>query len=349
MGDLDLSKLDIIFNNKLLEKNLPLYREYRYTFNEFINILDKFKFLKPKYQGNINQDKVDEMTYSYKKNPEFFYFKNKIVLSFIPKSKNIYIMDGQHRIESIRNLNNENYNDLIYICCYIIENDEQNKDLFIELNKDSYKNNTYIFLDDFSKDLHEKFINYLDKYYGLYFEKKQKKESYRKTISEFLNELESTNYLLKFDNFNDIKNDFENSNFRFNYIINYQEIYNNNSKFFYKDEHDCVKNGIIFTLKNNNFVDYLIDKSIIPVHRFKKEKKRITATLKKKVWVQEYGNNKKGVCPFNKCTNIITINDYSCGHIISEYNGGKTSLENLKPMCYGCNNKLGNRNWILHH
>lgn len=68
----------------------------------------------------------------------------------------------------------------------IIINDEEKIKL---LYKDSYKNMNYVFLDDFSKDLHNKLVDYLKINYSFYFEKRQKKEAYKKTITEFLNEI----------------------------------------------------------------------------------------------------------------------------------------------------------------
>lgn len=345
-----MTYLDNIFKSNLAIINSQTYKEYRYTFSDFIECLNKFDLKKPIYQSDVNNDKITEMIFSYKNNPDFFYFKNKIVLCYIPSNvNNIYIMDGQHRIELIKYLNNINYNDIIYICCYIIEEEEEEKMklLYEELNKDSYKNHSYVFLDDFSKALHNKFVDYLEKDYNIYFQKTQKKETWRKTISEFLNEIESKDYLLKFNNFNELKIDFDNANFTFNWIIKYKDIFNNNPKFFYKDEQDSVQNGVVFSLKNNNFSEYLLNRNIKPHHKFRKEKKRITKKLKEETWINEFGNKKEGKCPYKNCKNIIREKDYSCGHIISEFNGGETIISNLKPMCYGCNNKLGKRNWIL--
>ena len=337
--------LDIMFKNNLLKKNTINYKEYKYTFNEFILFLEKDKLLNPIYQNDINLDKINEMVFSYKNNPEFFNFKNKIVLAFIEKTNNMYIMDGQHRIELIKILTKENYNDNIYICCYIIEDESKLRLLYEELNKDSYKNYNYVLMDDFSKDIYNKFVEYLDKNYKLYFEKKEKKEAYRKTKSEFLNELIEKQYILKFNNHNDLIKDIETARFNFDWLIKYKDLFNNNEKIFYKDEHDSVSNGIVFTLKNNNFIEYLLDRNIKPYHKLKKEKKRISQKLKRQVWEKEFGKITNGKCPYKNCKNIIYHNDYSCGHIISEYNGGDTIIENLRPMCYGCNNKLGKRDW----
>jgi 5-methylcytosine-specific restriction endonuclease McrA len=340
--------LDSIFKNTLIVCNLQNYKEYKYTFTDFVELLNSNNFKKPIYQTSVDNDKINEMMESYKTYPDFFYFKNKIVLSYVPSEENnIYIMDGQHRIELIKNLNLINYNDYVYICCYIIDDENKMKLLFDELNKDSYKNHNYVFLDDFSKNLHNKFTEYLETNYSIYFESKKKKEAYRKTISEFLNGIVFENYLLKFNNFEELKRDFESANFQFNWTIKYKDLFNNNNKLFYKDEYDCVNSGIIFTLKNNNFNEYLLNRKIVPSHKFKKDKKRISKKLKKEVWLKEFGNKKTGKCPYKNCKNTITENDYSCGHIISEYNGGETDINNLKPMCYGCNNRLGKRNWIL--
>ena len=339
--------LEVIFKENLLKIDSHNYKEYRYTFSEFVKLLDKYRFKTPSFQSVLNDDKINEMIFSYKNNPEFFNFKNKIVLCYIPsKENNIYIMDGQHRIEMIRGLNELNYDDYINICCYIINDEEKIKLLYDELNKDSYKNMNYVFLDDFSKDLHNKFVDYLKINYSFYFEKRQKKEAYKKTITEFLNEIEETNYLLKFDSFTKMKEDFENANFTYNYLIKYKVLFSNNDKIFYKEEHNSVNNCIVFTLKNNNFIDYLLNRNTIPHHKFKKEKKRITKKLKKEVWIKEYGEKKEGKCPYKNCKNNIYEKDYSCGHVISEYNGGETTINNLRPMCYGCNNKLGKRNWV---
>jgi 5-methylcytosine-specific restriction endonuclease McrA len=34
----------------------------------------------------------------------------------------------------------------------------------------------------------------------------------------------------------------------------------------------------------------------------------------------------------------------SCGHIISEFNGGELKLDNLMPICNSCNSSMGTKN-----
>ena len=174
---------------------------------------------------------------------------------------------------------------------------------------------------------------------------------HRFTITEFLNKLVENKYIEKFDNIDLLINDLENNNKKFNNILEYQEYFNDNNDNFYKDEYNCVKDGKIYALKNNNFIDYLNNNNIIPNHKFKYHKKIISPKLKLQVWIKEFGTNNSGRCPYNNCSNIISNNNkeniFHCGHIISEYNGGETNLENLKPICSNCNFKMGKKNWII--
>ena len=50
-----------------------------------------------------------------------------------------------------------------------------------------------------------------------------------------------------------------------------------------------------------------------------------------------------GICQCCKTTPIHSTN-FDCGHIISEKNGGKVHLENLRPICRTCNSSMGTQN-----
>ncbi|ATZ80971.1 hypothetical protein BMW23_0926 [Bodo saltans virus] len=62
----------------------------------------------------------------------------------------------------------------------------------------------------------------------------------------------------------------------------------------------------------------------------------ISKELKIAVWQKHNGNKDKVLCP---CCNIYEIysNNYDCGHMIAEANGGETSVKNLIPICHKCN------------
>lgn len=51
----------------------------------------------------------------------------------------------------------------------------------------------------------------------------------------------------------------------------------------------------------------------------------------------------KSKCVCCKYTDISQM-DFNCGHVISEFNGGKITLDNLKPICSLCNTSMGIKN-----
>ena len=127
---------------------------------------------------------------------------------------------------------------------------------------------------------------------------------------------------------------------------------------FYVDEIKCINSSkIILSLKQNNFIDWLMDPiNNKPIHKNKRgNKKQISNYKKKKVWINEFGENSlianrpTRICPISFCNNKLIWgikNGWHCGHIISEHNGGETEPNNLKPICPDCNSSMGHQNWV---
>lgn len=300
-------------------------------------------FLRPIFQTDIDEIKVEQMVESYLRNPDYFIFKNKITTAVI--NEKIYLIDGQHRYEMIKQLYiHHDIDDLLYICYFNVNSDEEMRKLFFEINMDSYKNQHYISLDEFKLNNYDKCKTHLEKEYGRFFSKKKNTNSYIYTISEFLEKLTENNY---FDNndFENFQNNLIKKNKSFHKLICYQDYFIENKDDFYKDEHDIIKQRIIISLKNNNFIDYFLNDEVIPDHKFKYKKQKIQPKLRIEVWKKEFGNNDEGCCPLCSCLINISKNGFHCSHIISERNGGKLELKNLRPLCERCNLKMGKNNW----
>ena len=76
----------------------------------------------------------------------------------------------------------------------------------------------------------------------------------------------------------------------------------------------------------------------------KPKKKTIPLVLKRNVWNKYIGEDiGKTLCFCCKLTDISQMN-FSCGHIISEFNGGEIKSDNLKPICVSCNSSMGTKN-----
>jgi 5-methylcytosine-specific restriction endonuclease McrA len=74
-------------------------------------------------------------------------------------------------------------------------------------------------------------------------------------------------------------------------------------------------------------------------------KTRIPKILRKNVWDYYLGEkNKIGKCLC--CDTRLAYENFHCGHIIAEKNGGDLSIRNLRPICQHCNLCMHTKNMI---
>lgn len=72
-------------------------------------------------------------------------------------------------------------------------------------------------------------------------------------------------------------------------------------------------------------------------------KARIPKALREQLWLATFGGVFQAKCSTSWCTNLITVFDFQCGHNIPESKGGKTTLQNLVPICSRCNLSMGSQ------
>lgn len=74
------------------------------------------------------------------------------------------------------------------------------------------------------------------------------------------------------------------------------------------------------------------------------KKKSIPKVIKTLSWNTHIGENiGKTKCLCCRVTDI-TQSTFHAGHVISENNGGKATVDNIKPICQPCNNSMGTKN-----
>lgn len=95
---------------------------------------------------------------------------------------------------------------------------------------------------------------------------------------------------------------------------------------------------------NNNFKNNFKDIEQKPIEKVdKKIKKKIPAALRNKVWNINISSEKKiGQCYV--CESKLQFDNFHCGHVISDKNGGEITLDNLKPVCMLCNTSMSSMN-----
>ena len=73
----------------------------------------------------------------------------------------------------------------------------------------------------------------------------------------------------------------------------------------------------------------------------KKSIPKVVKDLSWNKWIGEDVARAKCMC----CgVNEIKMSSFHCGHVIAEANGGKLSIDNLKPVCSACNLSMGTEN-----
>lgn len=103
-------------------------------------------------------------------------------------------------------------------------------------------------------------------------------------------------------------------------------------------------------LKKLEIENKLLEEQIIqlkkPKTKVKKTKEPIPKAVRMKVWTRFIGTDRaQGKC-FCCRDRTIDQQDFQCGHVVSEYDGGKVSIQNLRPVCGICNSSMGTKNMI---
>lgn len=74
----------------------------------------------------------------------------------------------------------------------------------------------------------------------------------------------------------------------------------------------------------------------------KNSKYKIPQKIRMRCWEKNIGDTISGKC--YSCNDVIKIDNYDCGHIVSRNDGGAIDIDNLKPICRPCNLSSGTMN-----
>lgn len=285
--------------------------------------------LRPPYQADLDDAKVKEMIRSYQAKPEFGYFKNTIVVAVrMTGQKCLYLVDGQHRVEMCKQ---QAIDYPFQVILYAISTDDEMRDLFREINYDSFKNLTYVSL---GADTARLVDDFMDHYKEKPFTKK-KGETRLFTLKGFTDALST--YIQRFTDLQTLVQTMEQKQQEFIQQVDFTHSY--------AEEKECIQSQCILPLKECNFIDFLLT-GAEPVYKGKGKtiSKTIPLSLKKSVWNHWMGMDVgEAKCPVCKITTIYQMS-FHCGHIVAKSNGGPNTVDNLKPICQSCNSSMGNQN-----
>ena len=317
------------------------------------------KMITPPHQGAMRDKKIAEMVDEYLMMPQYWAHKQAITISILNGS--YFLSDGQHRIEAAKVLYNvHNKNDgVLLFNWHTVDSEEEMRALFNSINKDSTKNELFVSQDMVTQARAESFVKYFKSNYNNLFPRRINQQNKRYPIESLRDKLLSQGFFDRESHAaRGIYGDLGEAEPLDQYILRSNAEYykqydycrfdsdNQLDNLFYCDEIPMIRDRLVFMLRQNNFLDWLKDKDgVKPVHQHKVIKKRIPGAIKSRVWTNQYGESVEATCPMILCDNIIKKSDHHCGHITSEKNGGKTVIDNLRPICSVCNSRMGSQNW----
>jgi hypothetical protein len=333
--------------------------------HKLIKMLLNNSLIIPPFQRDVDNEKVDLIKSKINNNIKnnWLLLQGRITLGTIDLSldNKLYVLDGQHRIRALEqiivdqvNNNLDIYDKSIEIILIKFNNLKMMKDYFIDINTSSNIEPIYTY---FNSELIQSTIlkikDWLKNNYGNCFRKTLTKSDKNKNlhINEFIRLFEPDKVKHFFDNDNLDYGDYE---ILLDKIILTNELVKEklvqlqllNKRQFYitdKDYNKCVENNFFLIFEQISCIDFILNLSDdIEIFSLYKPKTKITSKMRKDVWKKRNGNNMNGKCII--CQDNIEFDNFHCGHILSENNGGSTTLDNLEPICIGCNLTMGTKN-----
>jgi hypothetical protein len=238
------------------------------------------------------------------------------------------------------------------------DNDDTKFDIFYKKHMANFKLSKYYYINYMQKQINlfvnsEDFINIISKMNIIYYKIDFIKEIYV-FLTDIIKIIENEEELKNKLNASIVANDIINNIFpevikdipekqpeENKKLKEYEEICKVLKNRGFNNTLSCMRNKAQ-ELKNKSIDNKKpILKEIEPI---KTKKKPISATMKRLVWNKWIGEEiGKAKC---LCCNLTAITQlsFNCGHIIAEFNGGETTVSNLKPICQNCNSSMRTKN-----
>ena len=339
-----------IVNNKIVA-NIPIKMLLKENIKkpEIQRILDKDKMLEiVKYQDNY-----------YKSGNKCFNFMGLINIHSCIETNADYLVDGQHRYESLKELYEKyNYdNENVVVEVVNVKTEEELINNYNIINK-----NTELpeFPEDIDKNVPEQTALYFfNKYPEIFVTTKRtrrphiNKNLFQEALGVLNSEINKRLHCTKTkEELIDIVND-KNGKMRLWPVESYQNrIRKMKSWITYKclaDSHGFYL-GMYSSCDRDNYLfkwvkDIIHERTGEEIKKVRKKgtRRKIPQVKRKMVWERYIGNVVNSKCYCCGITKIHALN-FECGHVNSEINGGNENIDNLRPICSSCNKSMGTQN-----
>ena len=331
------------------EKNFKINNCY---FGEIkISKLLKFDIEIPGIQRIKDDEKINDiMEYQlqYFKKHDSFNFLSTINIHYVEESKQLYLIDGQHRFEAIKEMYNKWGQDINIVIEFInIVTMEELKENYKLINK-----NTPLpeFSEDIDKEIPEKVAIYFKNKYSNMWSKNSRARRPHLYFNFFQEALGFLTDKLKITTSIQLQEIIESHNSKLcNWsITNFPENKTINESMINK----CKETGFFLGMFKHTSDEYGYKwvKALLHLETGevlkpdKKNTKKIPKKIKDDSWNKYVGKEKGNT--YCICCDIEEINskNFIGGHIISRKNGGHDTVDNIIPICSSCNLSMSSTN-----
>lgn len=287
---------------------------------------------KPRAQRLLDQNHVQEIVdfqITYYNMYKRFYFGNSFITAKL--NQNLYLLDGQHRLESLKRL--IKFFDLkdypIIYQCNIVKNKQEMNTLFEVINKNHQLAGWITELFDLPSEEKE-----------IALTNKDRVDCILKIFDDkFPGILRMTNKPQK----PNISRDFFSEKLMNDLLLHQEGV----DKYWLKllEENNIFKQQKFNPDKFSANALKKIEKTncYIGLFDIKNRKEKIPAAVRNVLWNRSYPDDRFGKCA--ACQYQLDIMNFEAGHIQAEACGGLVNLDNLVILCSGCNKSMGIQNF----
>ena len=308
--------IGVISSSKLMTFNIEIPNIQRIRDNDKVNDIVAYQQAKLKQTGACN-------------------FIGCINIHHCAENQELYLVDGQHRFEAIKQLS-QTIN--LPVCIEIVK---VNTVLELKENYNIINKNTPLpeFPEAIDKTIPERVANYYKQRYPDIWSKNMRARRPHIFFNYFQEALGVLVERMNIESVADLQAILDAHNVKLG-AATYPDCSENQLD-------KCKEVGLYFGLYNHVSDEYRygwvreilnVDKAAKP-----KQKRRVPSQIRIDSWNRYIGAEKgEALCLCCKTTKIAQLT-FHAGHVVSEANGGPPTVENIRPICGGCNLSMGKR------
>ena len=306
-----------IQSGKLMMLNIEIPNIQRIRDDDKVKDIVAYQLLKLKKNGSCN-------------------FIGCINIHYCEENQQLYLVDGQHRFEAIKQIN-QTVNIPVFVEIVRVDTIDELKENYNMINK-----NTPLpeFPETIDKTIPERIAEHYKRLYPDMWSGSKRPNRPHIYFGYFQEALGVLVERMDLKSVTELQEIMDNHNTKLG-----RETFTNCSD---KQLKKCKDAGFYFGLYSHISDEYRYDwvRELLNIEKAKQPntKRKIPKKVKEDAWNKYVGADKSEIPCLCCGTSKITPFTFHAGHVISEANGGHVTVSNIRPICSACNLSMGSRN-----